>query len=61
MSVIENVSYGLNFSNFDKEEIKDRAYQGLELVGLKAFGNRLPSELSGRTATKSCGCKSSGA
>jgi iron(III) transport system ATP-binding protein len=47
MSVIENVSYGLNFSNFDKEEIKDRAYQGLELVGLKAFGNRLPSELSG--------------
>jgi len=47
MSVIENVSYGLNFSNFDKEEIKDRAYQGLELVGLKAYGNRLPSELSG--------------
>ena len=32
MSVIENVSYGLNFSNFDKEEIKDRAHQGLELV-----------------------------
>ena len=47
MSVIENVSYGLNFSNFDKGEIKDRAYQGLDLVGLKKYGDRLPSELSG--------------
>ena len=47
MSVIENVSYGLNFSNFDKEEIRDRAYQGLDLVGLRDYGNRLPSELSG--------------
>ena len=35
MTVIENVSYGLNFSNFDKEEIRDRAHQGLDLVGLR--------------------------
>lgn len=47
MTVIENVSYGLNFSNFDKEEIRDRAHQGLDLVGLREYGNRLPSELSG--------------
>ena len=47
MTVIENVSYGLNFSNFDKEEIRDRAHQGLDLVGLRDYGNRLPSELSG--------------
>ncbi len=47
MSVMENVSYGLTFSGFDKSETKDRAQQGLDLVGLKGFGDRLPSELSG--------------
>ncbi len=47
MSVIENVSYGLTFSGFDKSETRDRAYQGLDLVGLKGYGDRLPSELSG--------------
>ena len=47
MSVMENVSYGLMFSGFDKSETKDRAQQGLDLVGLKGFGDRLPSELSG--------------
>ncbi len=47
MSVMENVSYGLGFSGFDKSETRDRARQGLELVGLKGYGGRLPSELSG--------------
>ena len=47
MTVMENVSYGLGFSGFDKSETKDRATQGLDLVGLKGFGDRLPSELSG--------------
>ena len=47
MSVMENVSYGLTFSGFDKSETRDRAQQGLDLVGLKGFGDRLPSELSG--------------
>ncbi|MFA3920597.1 ABC transporter ATP-binding protein [Ruegeria hyattellae] len=47
MTVMENVSYGLGFSGFDKAETKDRAAQGLELVGLRGFGDRLPSELSG--------------
>lgn len=47
MSVMENVSYGLGFSGFDKSETRDRAAQGLELVGLKGYGDRLPSELSG--------------
>ena len=47
MSVMENVSYGLGFSGFDKSETKDRAAQGLDLVGLKGYGDRLPSELSG--------------
>ena len=47
MSVMENVSYGLGFSGFDKSESRDRAAQGLDLVGLKGYGDRLPSELSG--------------
>lgn len=47
MTVMENVSYGLGFSGFDKTETKDRAAQGLDLVGLKGYGDRLPSELSG--------------
>ncbi len=47
MSVMENVSYGLGFSGFDKAETRDRAQQGLDLVGLKGYGDRLPSELSG--------------
>ena len=47
MSVLENVSYGLNFSGFNKSEIAERASAGLDLVGLSGYGDRLPSELSG--------------
>ena len=47
MSVLENVMYGLTFSGFNKDEARSRAMQGLELVGLKGFDGRLPSELSG--------------
>lgn len=47
MSVLENVSYGLTFSGFSKSETRARALAGLELVGLKGFDARLPSELSG--------------
>jgi iron(III) transport system ATP-binding protein len=47
MSVLENVSYGLKFSGFNRSETKDRALAGLEIVGLAGYGDRLPSELSG--------------
>lgn len=47
MTVLENVRYGLTFSGFGKEEAHTRAMNGLELVGLKGFDSRLPSELSG--------------
>ncbi|NND20302.1 MAG: ABC transporter ATP-binding protein [Silicimonas sp.] len=47
MSVLENVKYGLTFSGFDKAEARARALTGLDLVGLKGYDNRLPSELSG--------------
>ncbi len=47
MTVLENVMYGLTFSGFAKDEARSRALYGLELVGLKGFDGRLPSELSG--------------
>ncbi|MGV6849466.1 MAG: ABC transporter ATP-binding protein [Marinibacterium sp.] len=47
MSVLENVMYGLTFSGFPKSEARARALAGLELVGLRGFDTRLPSELSG--------------
>ena len=47
MSVLENVMYGLTFSGFEKSSAREQATKGLELVGLKGFDNRLPSELSG--------------
>lgn len=47
MSVLENVMYGLTFSGFAKDEARSCALNGLELVGLQGFDNRLPSELSG--------------
>ena len=47
MTVLENVSYGLRFSGHGKTETRDRALAGLDLVGLKGFDDRLPSELSG--------------
>ena len=47
MTVIENVSYGLVVSGIRKAEAKATATEGLGLVGLHGYGDRLPSELSG--------------
>ncbi len=47
MTVVENVAYGLTVKKMPKNEAYQKAEQGLELVGLKGFGARLPSELSG--------------
>ena len=47
MTVFENVSYGLSVSGVTKAETRDRAEEGLKLVGLSGYGERLPSELSG--------------
>ena len=47
MSVVENVAYGLTVKNMPRREAHEKAEAGLELVGLKGYGPRLPSELSG--------------
>ena len=47
MTVMQNVSYGLTMSQHSKAEVSEKALEGLELVSLSGFGERLPSELSG--------------
>ncbi len=47
MTVRENVAYGLTVKSVPRAEANAKAEDGLELVGLAGFGDRLPSELSG--------------
>ena len=47
MTVMENVAYGLKISRLPKDEVESKANEGLALVGLAGYGERLPSELSG--------------
>jgi iron(III) transport system ATP-binding protein len=45
MTVLENVSYGL--AGLPKSIQREKAREGLEMVGLQGYESRLPSELSG--------------
>lgn len=47
MNVFNNIAYGLNVKKKNKEYIKNRVSELLELVGLKGLENRYPDELSG--------------
>jgi iron(III) transport system ATP-binding protein len=47
MTVADNVAYGLVASGLRKREAREKAADGLALVGLAGYGERLPSELSG--------------
>ncbi|WP_182086271.1 ABC transporter ATP-binding protein [Aureimonas sp. ME7] len=47
MTIAENVAYGLRSGGLSKGQARERAENGLELVGLAGYGARLPSELSG--------------
>jgi iron(III) transport system ATP-binding protein len=47
LSVLENVSYGLQVSGVSKAETERRAKAAMESVGLTGFDQRSPSELSG--------------
>lgn len=47
MTVIENVSFGLEMSGMSRKDREEKAAEGLRLVGLAGFESRLPSELSG--------------
>jgi iron(III) transport system ATP-binding protein len=47
MTVLENVGYGLAGSGRDRKAQIAKAREGLHLVGLDGYDDRLPSELSG--------------
>lgn len=47
MSALENVAYGLLSSGLKKNEAREKAEEGMKLVGLGGMGHRLPAELSG--------------
>ncbi len=47
MSVAENVGYGLRVSGSSEADTREQAEEGLKMVGLSGYGERLPSELSG--------------
>lgn len=47
MNVYDNVAYGLKIKKVNKDEIKKRVMQMLELVQLKGFEKRKPDQLSG--------------
>ncbi len=47
MNARDNVAYGLESSGLSKKEAREKAEEGLVLVGLSGMGHRLPAELSG--------------
>ena len=46
-TVADNVEYGLEISGMEKEKRKEKAYEALEIVGLKGYEEQKPDELSG--------------
>ena len=46
-TVASNVEYGLEISGVDKEERRKKAYEAIEVVGLKGYEESMPDELSG--------------
>lgn len=46
-TVVHNVEFGLEIQKADKEVRREKAEKALELVGLKGWGEKYPSELSG--------------
>ncbi|WP_338064808.1 glycine betaine/L-proline ABC transporter ATP-binding protein ProV [Thiomicrorhabdus indica] len=47
MSVVENAAFGLTLDGYDKKESQQKALDALEQVGLEAYADSYPSELSG--------------
>ncbi len=52
MTVAQNVSFGLRVRALPRAEIAAKVAAVLDLVGLSAFGKRLPAELSGGQAQR---------
>lgn len=46
-TIVSNTEYGLEIQGASKQERREKALQALDLVGLKGYEDKLPSELSG--------------
>lgn len=46
-TVSENVQFGLEVQKVEKEERRKKAYEALDMVGLKGYEEQYPNELSG--------------
>lgn len=47
MNVAENVAYGLQQKSVNKSEIRERVIAALDMVQMRKFGDRKPTQLSG--------------
>jgi len=47
LTVAENIAFGLKIKRRPKSEVQRRVEEMLELVNLRGFGSRMPSQLSG--------------
>ena len=47
MTIFDNVAYGLKLRKLPKEEIRNKVFQMLDLVGLEGMENRYTNQLSG--------------
>lgn len=47
MTIFDNVAFGLKVQKAEKEEVRERVLELIELVGLKGLENRYPHQLSG--------------
>ena len=46
-TVLENAGYGLEIQGMDKDKKDKKAYESLEMVGLKGYEDQYPNQLSG--------------
>lgn len=47
LTVIDNAAFGLDIAGYDKKDRQERALQALDKVGLKAYADSYPQDLSG--------------
>jgi ABC-type lipoprotein export system ATPase subunit len=52
LSVFQNIAFPLELNGFDKEQIKKRVHELLDITGLKGIDKAMPDELSGGEAQR---------
>ena len=47
MNIFDNIAYGLKLRDYSKQEVKDKVFDMMDLVGLSGMENRYTNQLSG--------------